>query len=122
MMNENTFEINRKMFHVILGVIFVFSIYYGVLAFWMALALLIISICFSLLSIKYSLPIINLFKIRSPRAFKNSGKRRHLDIFSIICTIASYGIKYLVKEYCSSIINDMDIRGFTFCSCRKIIW
>lgn len=67
MMNDTTFEINRKMFHVFLGVVFVFLIYYGVLAFWMALALLIIGICFSLLSIKYSIPIINLFLVKYDR-------------------------------------------------------
>jgi dolichol kinase len=88
MIDEKNFEIRRKMFHVFVGVILVLLIYYGLLAFWMTLALLIIGIFISLLSIKYSIPIIKLFLMKYDRPeHSNTPAKGVISIFSALSVL-----------------------------------
>jgi dolichol kinase len=88
MINDSAFEIRRKMMHVFIGVIIVVLVYYSILKFWMALTLLIIGIITSLLSKKYSLPLISLFLMRydRPEHSKTPG-RGVISIFSSVSVL-----------------------------------
>lgn len=93
MINENIFEIRRKIFHLVLGVFFVFTIYYNILEFWMILSLLIIGILISLLSIKKDVPLISYFLImfERPENSKNPG-------IGVISIFSSLSVLVLLME------------------------
>ncbi|MGV8087414.1 MAG: diacylglycerol/polyprenol kinase family protein [Candidatus Woesearchaeota archaeon] len=59
--NADWNEINRKIFHIIGGIILAILIYYDILKIWSIIAILVIGIIISILYRKYDLPIINYF-------------------------------------------------------------
>lgn len=88
MIDDSAFEIRRKMMHVFVGAVIVILVYYGLLKFWMSLTLLIVGIIISLLSKKYSLPLIGLFLMRydRPEHSKTPG-RGVISIFSSLSVL-----------------------------------
>ncbi len=86
--DEHSFEIRRKMMHVLVGVVIVLLIYYGILEFWMALTALLVGIILSILSAKHSIPVISFFLLRYDRMEHSSTPGRGvISIFSSVSVL-----------------------------------
>ncbi|HGJ66179.1 TPA: hypothetical protein ENS27_12485 [bacterium] len=83
-----TFEIRRKAMHVLVGVFLVILIYYGILAFWMSLAILLAGIILSILSAKHSLPLVSFFLLHYDRPeHSNTPGIGAISIFSSVSVL-----------------------------------
>ena len=80
--NINKFEFERKIFHIIVGIILATLIYYNYLEYYILLLILILGIAISYISRKKNIPIIEWFLMRfDRREHKNFPGRGVLSIF-----------------------------------------
>ncbi|HIH31371.1 TPA: hypothetical protein HA235_01560 [Candidatus Woesearchaeota archaeon] len=96
----DSFELKRKVFHIILGVIIVLLINFDILEFWMALTLLLTGLVISFVSIKNSIPLIKWFldQFDRPRHKGFPGKGVVAIMFSITLLILLYETSMLSKS------------------------
>lgn len=88
MIDEPSFEIRRKIMHVLVGVFIVMMIYYGILEFWMSLAALLAGIIVSIFSAKRAIPVISFFLLRYDRPeHSNTPGRGIISIFSSVSVL-----------------------------------
>lgn len=88
MIDESSFEIRRKMMHVLVGVFIVMMIYYGILEFWMSLAALLAGIIVSIFSARHTIPVISFFLLRYDRPeHSNTPGRGVISIFSSVSVL-----------------------------------
>lgn len=86
--DEYSFEIKRKMMHVIVGVVIVLLIYYEVLEFWMALVVFLAGILISIISARNSIPVIRFFLLRYDRPeHSNTPGLGVISIFSSVSVL-----------------------------------